>query len=76
MSQEDGHLSVSGMKIEDFEYTKQDVIAFALHDLLYTHPSMAANLPCLPGSPASLPGPCRGLQQFCRVSSLCPPSML
>ncbi len=29
----------------------------ALHGLVYTHPSTAANLPCLPGSPASLPGP-------------------
>lgn len=37
MSREDGHLSVSGTKIEDFEYTKQNVIALALHGLLYTH---------------------------------------
>ena len=26
-------------------------MVFALHGLVYTHPSMAANLPCLPGSP-------------------------
>jgi len=57
MSQEDGHFFASGTKIEDFEYTKQNVIALVLHGLLYTHPSTAANLPCLPGSPASLPGP-------------------
>ena len=45
MSQEDGHLPISGTKIEDFEYTKQNVIAFALHSLLYTKPSAVANLP-------------------------------
>ena len=57
MSQGDGHFSVSGTKIEGFEYTKQNVIVFALHGLVYTHPSTAANLPCLPGSPTSMQGP-------------------
>ena len=51
MSQGDGHFSVSGTKIEGEGYTKQNVLIFALHGLVYTHPSMAAYLPCLPGSP-------------------------
>ena len=51
MSQGDGHFSVSGTKIEGEGYTKQNVFVLALHGLVYTHPSMAAYLPCLPGSP-------------------------
>ena len=34
-------------------YTKQNVISFVLHGLVYTHPSMAANLLCPPGSSLS-----------------------
>ena len=52
MSQGDGHFSVSGTKIEDVGYTKQNVFVFVLHGLVYALPSMAAHLPCLPGSPS------------------------
>lgn len=51
-SHRNGHFSVSGTKIADFRYTKQNVFLFVLHGLVYTHPSTAANLPCLPGSSA------------------------
>lgn len=34
-------------------YTKQNVFISALHGLVYTHPSMAANLLCPPGSSLS-----------------------
>ena len=51
MSQGDGHFSISGTKIEGEGYTKQNVLVFALHGLVYNHPSTAANLPCQPGSP-------------------------
>jgi len=52
MSQGDGHFSVSGTKIDGVGYTKQNVLVFALHGLVYTPPSTAAYLPCLPGSPS------------------------
>ena len=51
MSQGDGHFSVSGTKIEGEGYTKYNVFVFALHVLVYTHPSMAEYLPCVPGAP-------------------------
>ena len=37
----------------DSGYTKQNVFISALHGLVYTHPSMAANLLCPPGSSLS-----------------------
>ena len=55
MSQRNGHFSVSGTKIGGFGYKTS--CFFALHGLVYTHPSMATILPSLPGSPTFLPGP-------------------
>ena len=52
MSRKDGHLRVSGTRIEILGYTKQNVIHPAIHGRCITLPSMAAHLPYLPGSPS------------------------
>ena len=51
MSQDNGHFFVSGTKIEVLGIQSRTSSVSALHGLMYTHPSMAAYLPCLPGSP-------------------------